>query len=129
MSCWTHPMFPMFLCIWALALGSRQPAAAAASPSSAAANPPRSRIQLPPASPADTTFHVSPSGRDTGTGSGEQPFSTLERARDAIRSLNETGATRHVPAVIIHGGEYRVTQTCVFDERDSGVESAPIVYR
>src|SRR5690348_834083 len=100
MSRWTHPLSPTFLCIWALALAPRQPVAAAASPSSTAANPPASRIQVPAAPAPDTTFHVSPSGRDAATGSAEQPFATLERARDAIRSLKEPGSTRHVAAVV-----------------------------
>ena len=129
MSRWSHPTFPILLGVWALTWGQRQLEAAATSPSQAATVPPSTRIQLHAAPAPDTTFHVSPSGRDTGTGSAEQPFATIERARDAIRLLHAPSSAGRTFAVIVHGGEYRVSETCVFDERDSGAEGAPIVYK
>ena len=76
------------------------------------------------------TLHVSPQGKDTGDGSAKRPFASLERARDDIRARRENGS---LPAggvaVLVHGGEYPVTQTFALSETDSGTESAPVVFR
>ncbi len=75
-------------------------------------------------------LHVAPGGRDTGDGSAGQPFASLERARDEIRARRQAGS---IPVggveVLVHPGEYQVRQTFVLAERDSGTESAPILFR
>jgi hypothetical protein len=58
-------------------------------------------------------FHVATGGKDSNPGTREQPFATLERARDAARhSKNAT--------VSLAAGTYRLTKTFELNEQDSG---------
>lgn len=87
------------------------------------------RTALPTLKPA-VILHVAPRGNDQGTGSDEAPFATLERARDQIRAIKrEQGLPRTGVAVVVHGGEYRVSQTFTLSAEDSGSEGSLIVYR
>src|ERR1035438_1117545 len=76
------------------------------------------------------TLHVAPRGNDTGDGSAKKPFASLERARDEIRARRKSGS---LPgggvAVLVHGGEYQVSQTFLLSESDSGTEAEPLVFR
>ena len=76
------------------------------------------------------TFHVAPNGNDAGDGSSKKPFASLERARDEIRARREA---RTLPPgtveVVVHGGEYEMHRTFTLSERDSGTDSAPVVFR
>lgn len=85
----------------------------------------------PPAWPRpQLALHVAPGGRDTGDGSAGQPFASLERARDEIRARRQAGSIPEGGVeVLVHPGEYQVRQTFVLAERDSGTESAPILFR
>jgi hypothetical protein len=78
---------------------------------------------------ADTLF-VATDGNDANPGTQEQPFATLERARDEIRLRK---ATSTLPAggttVEVRGGVYQLARPLELMERDSGAENAPIVYR
>jgi hypothetical protein len=75
-------------------------------------------------------LHVSPQGSDTAPGTADRPFQTLERARDVLRTLKATGP---LPAagieIVIHPGTYRVAQSFLLTQEDSGTSNAPIVYR
>ena len=76
-------------------------------------------------------FHVSPTGDDKNPGTAEQPFRTLERARDALRQRRRSEA---LPAggvaVTLHTGVYpRTTQSFSLLAEDSGTQEAPVVYR
>ena len=75
-------------------------------------------------------FHVSPAGDDADSGSKGQPFRTLARARDAVRSLKASGG---VPAggvtVWLEQGLYTITSTMEFGPADGGDSSSPVVYR
>jgi len=77
--------------------------------------------------PAD--IHVSQQGSDTNSGTESSPFLTLERARDAIRTLKQQGS---IPPggvkVLIHPGEYVVKQSFQLTAEDSGTSDAPVVY-
>ncbi len=76
------------------------------------------------------TLHVSPTGADANDGTAEQPFLTLERARDQIRSLKQRGSLPEGGVeVMIHAGEYRVARTFTLGADDSGTATAPVVYR
>lgn len=82
-------------------------------------------------------LYVSLAGKDTWTGrfpapndtKTDGPFATLERARDAIRELKQTG---DLPdggvTVIVRGGVYALAKPFELSEQDSGTEGAPIVY-
>ena len=75
------------------------------------------------------TLYVSPAGDDGNPGTLEQPYLTLERARDEIRTMKRTaplpdgGVT-----VFLRGGRYFREETFVLRPEDSGENSAPIVY-
>lgn len=72
--------------------------------------------------PADSaTFHVAPGGDDTNAGTEQQPFATLEAARDAARKAG-TGPHR----IAVMPGEYFLHRPVEFDARDNGltIESA-----
>ncbi|MCY3761282.1 MAG: phage tail protein, partial [Gemmatimonadetes bacterium] len=75
-------------------------------------------------------LHVSPSGDDDGDGSAEQPFATPARARDALRHLKSAGPLPAAGATVwLHGGAYRLRQSFLLEEQDSGSPGAPITWR
>ena len=58
-------------------------------------------------------FFVAPDGNDLNSGSEAKPFATLVRARAFARQSKDS-------IVILKPGTYRLTNTFVLDERDSG---------
>ena len=70
-------------------------------------------------------FHVAPTGKDSNPGTQQQPFATLEAARDAIR--------KHAPTeprtVLVHNGTYCLQQPFILSSEDSGTPEAPVTYR
>ena len=75
-------------------------------------------------------FFVTPGGDDANAGTKASPFATLERARDAVRSLKrESELPDGGITVWIGGGEYVRDAAFELDEADSGTAAAPIVYR
>ena len=71
------------------------------------------------------TYFTSPSGNDNATGtSSEQAFATLIRAHEAVRQH----AGKEPVTICLHEGTYTLKDTLSFTEKDSGTESAPIVY-
>ncbi len=73
------------------------------------------------------TFYVSPKGEDSNTGTRQQPFATLQRARDAVRQIN--GNMTGDVVVILGGGTYSISEPIVFDQRDAATGGHTIVYR
>lgn len=70
-------------------------------------------------------FYVSTRGSDSNSGTRQQPFRTLERARDALRRAHpEAGAT-----IWLSGGTYRLMKTFQLEAVDSGSPGHPVVYR
>ncbi|MGQ9770477.1 MAG: right-handed parallel beta-helix repeat-containing protein [Thermogutta sp.] len=71
-------------------------------------------------------FYVAPEGSDANPGTKRLPFATLEKARDAARTIR-AGNLQARCRIILRGGIYRLERTVVFDLRDSGLEiiSAP----
>ena len=74
-----------------------------------------------------TQFFVSPNGNDNNPGSKSQPFKTLEKARDAIQNLKLEDEFKGCQ-VFLREGTYFRTKTFVLNEKDSGTESATIIY-
>lgn len=74
------------------------------------------------------TYYVATNGNDGNPGMINQPFASLEHARDAIRaaknSPNFNGA-----AVYIRGGIYTLNQGFRLSQADSGTGTAAIVYQ
>ncbi len=95
-------------------------------------DPQAGRVRLPPLPQPAITLHVAPPGvgKDTNPGTESQPFATLERARDEIRSLKAKGTLPDGGvAVVVRGGDYSVTRTFTLAAEDSGTERAPVVFR
>ena len=84
-----------------------------------------------------TDLYVAPGGSDVWTGQLQAPNATrtdgplasLVGARDAIRKINASGASRRPLCVCIRGGMYAMGEPLVFEPQDSGTEECPIVYR
>jgi parallel beta-helix repeat protein len=78
---------------------------------------------------AEITFTVAPDGQDGNPGTEAQPFATLERAREAIRHLKETGG---LPVggvrVELRRGIYELAQPFALTADDSGRPDAPVTY-
>ncbi|UCG50200.1 MAG: right-handed parallel beta-helix repeat-containing protein [Phycisphaerales bacterium] len=87
---------------------------------------------------AGASFYVSPSGNDSWSGKlarpnrqrSDGPFRSLERARDAVRSLKRGGG---LPAggvsVYLRGGLYTIAETFELGAEDGGAEGRAVVYR
>lgn len=76
--------------------------------------------------PGGVSYYVSLDGNDSNPGTLEEPFRTVEAARDALRGAEvpDGGAT-----VYIREGTYYLTNAFALTSSDSGREGAPIVYR
>jgi len=75
-------------------------------------------------------FFVSPSGSDRDPGTRERPFLTLERARDAVRSLRKEhgGSLKEPVAVWLSAGTYSLSRTFALDASDGGSPGATVTY-
>ncbi|MBE6626434.1 MAG: right-handed parallel beta-helix repeat-containing protein [Ruminococcaceae bacterium] len=72
------------------------------------------------------TVYVSSSGKQNARGTKNDPFPTIEAARDAVRSLDKSSLSGI--DIIIEGGTYHITETIEFTSADTGSESCPIRY-
>jgi hypothetical protein len=92
-------------------------------------DPAAGRIQLAEPPPPVLSLWVAADGADTNPGTRQQPFATLERARDEVRHAKQAGMlARGGATVYVRGGRYPVTRTFKLAAEDSGTEQAPIVY-
>lgn len=87
----------------------------------------REMDQVYATSPVQATYYVSPDGDDTNPGTESQPFATIEKARDIIRTINDNMVGDII--VYIRGGKYYIEDTITFDERDSGTNGYKIYYK
>lgn len=75
-------------------------------------------------------LYVAPDGDDGNPGTAEQPFATLERAREAVRELGEDASLpRGGVAIYLRGGLHPRRSAFELTEADSGTFDAPLVYR
>lgn len=76
---------------------------------------------------AQAELFVSTSGDDSGTGDRHQPFSSIARAKEAVRAINKnmTGDIY----INISGGTYYLSDSIVFTADDSGSNGYDVVYR
>ena len=72
-------------------------------------------------------YWVATNGSDQAAGDVDNPFLTLEHARDVIRT-NENRGIRTI-TVTIRGGTYRLSSPLMFNAGDSGASGAEVVYR
>ncbi len=73
-------------------------------------------------------FHIAPSGSDDNPGTQAAPFATLERARDAVRTLQAKGPLSEPTRVVVADGQYALTEPFVLEPQDSGIADAPVTY-
>ena len=74
-----------------------------------------------------TEFFVALAGSDTNSGTKDQPFATIAKARDAVRQLIAAGLKSDI-TVHLRDGTYRLSQTLSFGPEDSGNEQHSISY-
>jgi hypothetical protein len=74
---------------------------------------------------AQTSFFVSPSGKDANLGTKEKPFATLTKAKDALRKLGDKKAGS---TIYIKGGTYNFTEPFALTEKDGGTSEKPVTY-
>lgn len=74
-----------------------------------------------------TNYYVSISGSDENPGTEEQPFQTIQKARDVIRT--SPGIWTGDICVWIRGGIYALTGTLEFTELDSGKDGYNVIYK
>lgn len=70
---------------------------------------------------------VSANGSDDNTGTIDSPFKTIEKARDAVRSIKSKPQGGIV--VNVRGGVYPVSKTIEFTAEDSGTKDCPVIYK
>ncbi|TDO52488.1 parallel beta helix pectate lyase-like protein [Kribbella sp. VKM Ac-2527] len=76
-------------------------------------------------------FYLATDGDDAGKGTEKDPWKTITRARDEIRAqkLNDTAHMGCDITVNLKTGEYPVSSTIQFDQRDSGTNGHRVIYR
>jgi hypothetical protein len=77
------------------------------------------------------TFFVATDGDDANKGTEDEPWKTVEHARDHIRDNGLNQGPRMICDITVNvkAGEYPVSQTIAFDDRDSGANGHQVVYR
>ncbi len=70
------------------------------------------------AAPTQATYFVSPTGSDANPGTESQPFQTITKARDVVRTINKN-MTGDI-LVTLRGGTYPLTKTISFGTEDGG---------
>jgi L-rhamnose mutarotase len=71
-------------------------------------------------------FYVSPVGNDNNLGTFEQPFQTIDRAKEAVSTIKKTNNTDIY--VFLRGGRYYVSETLHFGPGDSGMGQGRVIY-
>ena len=73
------------------------------------------------------TYYVATNGSDTNPGTLSQPFATITKARDVIRTIN--GNMTGDIYVYIRGGSYYLNSSITFTDADSGSHNYNIHYQ
>ncbi|TXK83784.1 right-handed parallel beta-helix repeat-containing protein [Paenibacillus sp. N3.4] len=73
------------------------------------------------------TFYVGNNGKDTNPGTLDEPFATLEHARQAIRQFKQQVNGQFT--VLVREGTYYFENTLTFEPEDSGSEGVVITYQ
>ncbi|MGP3911598.1 right-handed parallel beta-helix repeat-containing protein [Nonomuraea sp. 10N515B] len=80
-----------------------------------------------PAARPSCDYFVSPAGGGQGDGSAQRPWTSIEQARDQLRSKKRQQKCDIV--VNLKAGDYVVDKTITFTEADSGENGHKIIYR
>jgi len=73
-------------------------------------------------------YYVSPSGNDTNPGTREKPFASIEKAKEAVRSVWQSKQHADIK-VYLDGGVYRLEEPIIFKPEDSGRENFQVIYK
>ena len=84
-------------------------------------------LTIAPLASAELSYYVAPDGSDTAEGTISEPFASLEKARDTIRSLS-TEQRRQNIRVLLRGGTYQLDRTFVLGLRDGGPLGLTVSY-
>jgi hypothetical protein len=87
----------------------------------------KTNYDMPVLSNSAIEYYVSPNGSDSNDGSLASPFRTLQKARDIIRTVNNSMSQDII--VYLRGGEYSLTETFTLTELDSGSNGYKIIYK
>ena len=72
-----------------------------------------------------TEFYVATDGNDNGTGTIEQPFASLEKARYAIRKARQE--VKNVAfSIFLREGAYSLSKSFVMQAEDGGTKENPL---
>ncbi|MEV7680541.1 discoidin domain-containing protein [Streptomyces sp. NPDC088341] len=82
--------------------------------------------QASPSRASGLDVYVSPSGRDSGSGTAARPFKTLEHARDYVRDARKK--VRGDVHVRLMSGTYQLSRTFSLTAQDSGKDGHRVVY-
>ena len=77
---------------------------------------------------ASVEFYMSPTGDDRNSGTKQEPFASLTRARNAVREENRTGQKADI-TVFLRGGTYELKEPLVLGPEDSGTDKFSVTYR
>lgn len=84
-------------------------------------------IPIPSRAATQATYYVWPSGSDSNPGTLSQPFATIGKARDAIRTINSNMTGDII--VYLRGGTYTLADTFELNQSDSGTNGYNIIYQ
>ncbi len=83
-------------------------------------------LSIKPLTAQATSLYITPSGSDANPGTQTQPFATLAKARDTVRTLNQN-MTEDI-TVYLRDGMYYLTGPLQLDQRDSGSNNFQVIY-
>ena len=73
-------------------------------------------------------FYVATDGSDSNPGTIDKPLATLAAARDAVEKVRRQGLEKPI-TVFIRGGTYRLQESLIFWQENSGTAEYPVTYR
>ncbi len=74
------------------------------------------------------SFYVSATGNDNGPGTEQEPFATLEQARNSIRKMRAQRKPATGVTMWLREGVHALSSTFRLDKEDSGTRASPISY-
>ena len=77
---------------------------------------------------ANATFWVAVNGSEFGDGSQQNPFDSIERAQEAVRTVLQSGPQQQDIVVKIGGGTYELDRALSFTAADSGKNGHVVRY-
>lgn len=83
-------------------------------------------IGLATAATPQATYYVSPDGSDLNPGTETQPFQTIAKARNVVRTINSSMTGDIV--VTLRGGTYPLSSTLTFNPADGGTNGFYVRY-